>query len=240
MDLEDTITIATPEGLGLAVSLAGLGSRFIAGMIDLVIQLVAIVVLGVLTAAIGSGGGFLGVVFVIGTFLIWFFYFVLFEVLNAGRTPGKAASHLRVVRESGAPVDFTASAIRNLVRVVDGLLLFYLPSMISIAITAKNQRPGDLAAGTIVIREQRAREAVAIPPSTVAPAGSWDLSAITVEETAAVRRFLERRSTLEPRARYELALRLASGLRTKASGAPEGLDPERFLEALVAAKTSRR
>ena len=73
-----------------------------------------------------------------------------------GRHPGKRMSHLRVLRDSGAPVDLPASAIRNLMRLIDGPLLLYMPSIVSIAVTRRNQRPGDMAAGTIVTREHPA------------------------------------------------------------------------------------
>ena len=242
VDLDDQITLATPEGVELQVVLAGLGSRFIAGTLDLFIQLVAIVILAVITGLFGGGlNGALVVVFVIGNFLIWFFYPVLFEVLAAGRTPGKRAAHLRVVRLSGAPVDLPASAIRNLMRVIDGPMLLYVPAMIGIAVTKRNQRPGDLAASTIVIRDNPLERSASEEPSDawIEESDGWDASAVTSEEMAAVRRFLERRGTLEYRARRELAIRLARGLQPKVTGAPEQIDPERFLQALAAHKRRR-
>lgn len=180
--------------------------------------------------------------FVIGAFLIWFLYPIAFEVLASGRTPGKRISHLRVVRDSGIPVDLPASAIRNLIRVLDGPLLGYLPTVISIALTSRNQRPGDIAAGTLVIRESPAMAAAAATAGAPAPAPDppWDTSAITPQELAAVRRFLERRPALERTARRELAVRLADGLRPKITGAPPRNDPELFLETLVQIKASRR
>jgi len=239
VELDDRITIQTPEGVELALELAGLGSRFIAGGIDLVVQGLSIVILAVISGVIGGGGGLLTAVFVVLSFAIWFFYNVLFEVLRAGRTPGKALNRLRVVRRSGAPVDLTASAIRNLVRIVDGPTLLYLPSIVSIAVTRMSQRPGDMAAGTVVIREHRPSSG-APSPVTGEGSSSWDLSAVSAAEVAAVRRFLERRETLERAARRELAVRLASGLRGKVGGVPEGIGAERFLEQLVGAKARRR
>src|SRR5579859_3157499 len=152
MDLDDQITLSTPEGVALEVTLAGVGSRFIAGAADLVVQVLLVLVLVLVGGAAGSSG-LLTVIEIVGSFAIWFFYPVVFELLAAGRTPGKRMTHLRVIRESGAPVDLAASAIRNLMRVIDGPLLLYLPSLIGVAATAHNQRPGDLAAGTVVIRE---------------------------------------------------------------------------------------
>jgi hypothetical protein len=170
--------------------------------------------------------------------VIVFFYPVLFEVLGNGRTPGKRMSHLRVVRDTGSPVDLAASAIRNLMRLIDGPILLYLPSMVSVAVTSRNQRPGDLAAGTLVIREQsvKRRAAAGREASAGGAAARWDASAVTVQETAAVRRFLERRDSLERSARTELAQRLADGLRAKVTSAPRDLEPERFLEELERVK----
>src|SRR6185295_6811110 len=95
----------------------------------------------------------------VATFLISFGYDVAFEVLANGRTPGKRWTGLRVLRDDGRPVDLLSSAIRNVVRLVDGLPLSYLPAMVFIIATKRNQRLGDLAASTIVVREPRKREA---------------------------------------------------------------------------------
>jgi len=250
MDLDDQITLRTPEGVALEVTLAGVGSRFIAGTVDLVLQAAISGVL-VLAANAAGSGSVLEVVLIVGTFATWFFYPLAFELLAAGRTPGKRATHLRVIRDSGAPIDLAASAIRNLVRVIDGPTLLYLPSLISVAVTRRNQRPGDLAAGTVVVREpagagrrRRRKQAEAPAEAQAAPTVSegserWDASAVTGAETAAVRRFLERRETLDPPARHALAQRLAAGLRPKVTGAPDALGAEAFLEQLVAIKRGR-
>jgi len=251
VDLDESITIATPEGLELRLQLAGLGSRFIAGGIDLMIMLIVLAILALITGPVaGSSGGVSAVVYVLGAFAILLFYPILFEVLNDGQTPGKRMSNLRVLRDSGTPVDLPASSIRNLMRLIDGPLLLYIPSIVSIAVTSRNQRPGDIAAGTIVTREQpaakRLRAAPAPPGSGYAvgagraeSADRWDTSAVTPQELAAVRRFLERRGGLERQARRELAIRLADGLRPKVSSAPPDLGPERFLEELERIKRTR-
>jgi uncharacterized RDD family membrane protein YckC len=239
VQLDDRVKIGTPEGIELELQLAGLGSRFIAGAVDTLIQFGAIAVLALLTVPGSHGANLNTVAFVLGTFALVFGYPIAFEVLNRGRTPGKMLCHLRVVRDTGAPIDRPASAIRNLVRLLDGPLLSWLPTIVFIVATPKNQRPGDLAAGTLVIRET--------PVETRSDAGRgaggqlpvWDVTAITPAELAAVRRFLERRDSLDRRARAELAHRLASGLAGKAPGAAQRGDPERFLETLVELKARR-
>jgi uncharacterized RDD family membrane protein YckC len=243
VELEDRITISTPEGLELEVQLAGLGSRFIAGMVDLIIQAALVVVLVILTGVLSHGGKLDLLAAVVGVFLAWIIYPIGFEVLNRGRTPGKLLTHLRVVRDGGGAVDLTSSAIRNFMRLIDGPTLSYIPTIVSIIATKRNQRLGDLAGGTLVVREA--------PPATAAeiqtPGGplmasweSWDVSAVTDAEIATVRQFLARRSSLHPRARSDLARRLADGLAAKVGGAPGEGSGERFLETLVQAKSRRR
>ena len=161
------------------------------------------------------------------------------------------------MRDNGAPVDFPASAVRNLMRLVDGLTFLYLPTLFGILFTRRNQRPGDLAGGTLVIRDapkmspsaptgRAGGRAGPIPPTPaparpVAVAGGraappLDVSAVSEAEVAAVRRFLARRDELDRGARQRLAYRLEAGLRAKVTGLPEHHNPERFLEALVDAK----
>jgi len=239
MQLEDRVTINTPEGLDLELQLAGVGSRFIAACFDLFLQLIILVVVDIIVSVL-IGGAVGAAVVILSLFLVIWGYDVLFEVLADGRTPGKRLTHLRVVRASGVPVDLPASALRNLLRVIDGFAFLYMPGLICVLVTRRNQRIGDLAAGTLVIRDAaRTTPPKATPtPTPVAFAAAHaDVSAVTVEEMAAVRRFLERRTTIAPGPREQLAYRLEQGLRPKVSGLPEGPNPERFLEALAALKS---
>jgi len=245
--LDDQITISTPEGVDVEITLAGLGSRAIAGLLDLTIEvgllLGLFLVFGVTTS---DPNGIVVAIFVIGAFLVMFGYFLLFEVLNHGRTPGKAAAGLRVMRTDGGPVTFVPSAVRNLLRIVDGwdlLTLILCPiGIVAVIVTNENQRLGDLAGGTIVARERfspttsTARMPTAAGPPTGPP---WDVSAITPDELVTVRLFLERRSTLAPHARLHLADELAGRLRPKVAGVEAAWSSEVFLEGVVAAKTGR-
>jgi uncharacterized RDD family membrane protein YckC len=240
VELDDRITISTPEGIELRLALAGAGSRFIATVIDFALQAVLILLAALVTFGL-IGGGVGIALFAMAVFAALYLYDILFEVLAAGRTPGKRVTHLRVVRELGTPVDFRASAIRNLLRLVDLLPTAYLVGLLSILLTKRNQRLGDLAAGTIVIRDAPRQKASAAPVAAQAqPASpSWDVSAVSAEEVAAVRRFLARRPDLDRDARLALARRLEQGLRAKVAGAPEGLGPEAFLEGLAREKAAR-
>lgn len=251
MQYEDRVTIATPEGVNVDLTLAGIGSRFIASLIDTTIKLAvwfgfAVFLFGG-TALLGGGevDAIGAALFFVISFLIWFAYDVLFESLASGRTPGKRWTGLRVVRMGGRPVGFVASAIRNIVRIVDFLPSFYLVGMIAMVASRTNQRLGDLAAGTVVVREKPVptapQEAPPLtPPPPVMPLEieTWDVSAVTAPELATIRRFLERRAELTPQARFHLAQELATKVQAKVAGAPP-MPPETFLEYVSVAKAKR-
>ncbi|HUZ15879.1 MAG TPA: RDD family protein [Gaiellaceae bacterium] len=239
MVFEDRLTLDTPEGVQLELTLAGVGSRFTAALVDYLIQGAVLLALGLVLgygAGINPGaGGFAAAIFAVCFFLVFTGYDVSFEVLNSGRTPGKRLNGLRVVRENGAPVTFATSAVRNVLRLVDILPGWYLVGIASILITGRNQRLGDLAAGTIVIRDRRVLPPeVRVSPSLGVPA--WDTSAIRQEELDTVVAFLSRRDALEYGARMQLARELASRLRPRIGGSVGGESDELFLERLVAAK----
>jgi uncharacterized RDD family membrane protein YckC len=250
VEYEDVMTIQTPEGVDLMLTLAGVGSRFASAIVDYLIQAALLVALALLLfggVSIGggdSGAGVLIAVYAIASFLVFVGYDITFEVLNSGQTPGKRMNGLRVVRTEGQPVNFVTSAIRNVLRVIDWLPFSYAAGALSILVTSRNQRIGDVAAGTIVVRARRPGPtpvAAATPQAAPAPAelAGWDTTAITADELAAVRSFLERRNGLERGARNALAATLASGLRGKVAGVPPEYSGERFLEGLAAAKGAR-
>ena len=236
MEYEDRRTIATPEGVELELPLAGLGSRFIGLLIDSVIQGVVIVI--AVIALVSAGGAVAAAVIASAAALLVLGYDVLVEVRGGGRTLGKRAAGVRVVMDGGRPVDLRASLIRNVIRLFEGFATSYLPATISILATRGNQRLGDLAAGTLVIREPK-RAAEAPPARAVAAPVSWDVTGIRDEETAVVRAFLDRREALAPHARRSLAADLAGKLRPRVAGARAGLGDEEFLEQLTAAKAKR-
>jgi len=241
---EDRISIPTPEGVELELVLAGVGSRLVAGLVDFLVKgaiLLALWLIG--DAAGGDQGGFVVAVLIVASFVVYFGYDVAFETLASGRTPGKRAAGLRVVRLGGEPVGFVSSAVRNLLRLVDSLPGIYAVGAVSILFSHRNQRLGDLAAGTLVVRERRAPLPAGLPTApdfAVADRyAAWDVSGVTSFELVTVRRFLERRWQLDPNARGRLGWELAERLRPKVAGAPPDLHPEQFLEALAEAKASR-
>ena len=239
------MSIVTPEGVVVEMTLAGLGSRIVAQVVDSIIKFIIIII-----AAIGFGvlglsepePGLLLIGFLIFNAVIAVAYDVFFEVTQNGRTPGKMATGIRVVMVGGGPVTFVPSFIRNIVRLIDVLPSFYLVGMTSVLITERNQRVGDLAAGTIVVHEtpNRASPPPAPPPGALpAVVEAWDVTSVTQEELAAVSRFLERRNSLAAEARYGLAADMAARLRPKVVGAAQEIPAEQFLVWLVQVKSAR-
>jgi uncharacterized RDD family membrane protein YckC len=244
VEIDDRLTIATPEGVDLELTLAGVGSRFVSALVDFMLQIVLLVGVTGVGAAVGAfGGGFGSVVVLLSGFLVFAAYDVLFEVFAGGRTPGKRLNGLRVVRVDGSPVTFFTSAVRNVLRLIDILPAMYLVGIVTILVTRQNQRLGDVAAGTLVVRERTEqpslRELRMPQPQPVSAGNSWDVTAVTADELTAVRSFLARRDELTYQARYRLAADLAGALRPKVVGAPENLGSEAFLEKLAVAKLPR-
>src|SRR5207302_158267 len=125
---EDRISIPTPEGVELELVLAGVGSRLVATVIDYLVKGAILLALWIIGTAVGGDevGGFLLAGLVVASFLVWFGYDVAFETLASGRTPGKRAAGLRVVRLGGEPVGFLASADRYAAWDVSGVTSFEL------------------------------------------------------------------------------------------------------------------
>ena len=248
MVFEDRLRIDTPEGVELELTLAGLGSRVGAAAIDGVILAIATIVVLIAVVMIGSASvsaDMFSLVIGFGALLVFviiFGYYLLFETLNSGRTPGKSALGIRVIRADGTPLGFGAVAIRTLLRMVDSLPAFYATGIVSILATPHNQRVGDLAAGTVVIRD-RASGSLAtsglIGTEDLARLPRWDTSALNDEDVALLRRFAERRTALTEQSRSDLADVIADRLRAKVVGADAPDDNEAFLYRLLSEKMHR-
>ena len=199
------------RGRGGRLTLAGIGSRFIAGVIDFTIQLIVIIALWLIVRPAGGAGA---AILSTASFALIFFYDVLFEVFGRGQTLGKRWTGLRVVRAGGRPITLARSSVRNILRLIDILPGFYAIGMTSIFITSRNQRLGDLAAGAHVVRirhgDQRRSRQSGLSEIDPGPAATWDVSAVSQDDMAAVRAFLERRLELRAENRVEIASELAS------------------------------
>src|SRR6266536_3552525 len=154
--------IETPEHLVLELELAGLGSRVAATVCDAGVLALAYLLLGVGIQllptptrgdAVGPWSTLAAIVLILTIFLLFWGYFLLFEALNHGRTPGKRLMGIRVVMDTGHPITFAAAAVRNLIRVVDGLP-FGLVGLAFVLFHPQNKRLGDIVAGTVVARDR--------------------------------------------------------------------------------------
>ena len=236
MHFEERARIETPEGVTLDLRLAGIGSRMLAWMLDGLIKLAGFIALAVLVAVMGLDGTIVLGLIAVYVLSAFFFYDIAFEVLWAGRTPGKRAMGLRVTMNSGASTGFTASAVRNVLRLIDFLPALYAVGIVSIGATAQNQRIGDLAASTLVVRERTSVETGTTPlPRVSIPAG-LDVTGVSAERLVLARRFLDRRDSMSQGSRIELASTVAAALRPALAGPIADLDDERLIEVVVVAK----
>ncbi|MGH2683446.1 MAG: RDD family protein [Actinomycetota bacterium] len=220
----------TPEAVVVTVDVAGLGSRMIAWLLDSLIQ-AAIVIPVIIGFALADLAGTVEVVVLslLLFFIIWGYY-PLFEWLWRGRTPGKRVQGLRVVRTDGQPAGGAAILVRNLIRIVD-VVAFPFLAVIAMLVTHRAQRLGDLAAGTMVVREHRglAPQPVELPERADLP--PVDSTGLSEREYDLIRSFLARRHSLDRSARDALAARLATSVRERVGAVPPSLDDESLLEA---------
>jgi uncharacterized RDD family membrane protein YckC len=245
--VDRTLEVRTPESIAFNYELAGLGSRFLALVVDQAIQITALVAIfgGIILAAARVQAARHGAppiadkfatslavaLLVAIVFGIMFGYFIVFEAMWNGQTPGKRVLGLRVVRDGGYPIDFGASLIRNLIRVGEQLLGYYLLAAISALISPENKRLGDIAAGTIVVRDARLSEPARFKDRQAEPAYA-STAYLNGEERALIKRFLERRDALSISRRQELASQLAARVRERVPPELARLDDESLLERL--------
>jgi len=243
----DQLSIETPEQIALEFPLAGVGSRFLALAIDVLLQ-IAIGLLLLLavggtwsllqTGGAGGGGAWLGAIAVIGIFLIFYGYFMVFEAFWNGQTPGKRVVGLRVLGVTGRPVHVGEAILRNLLRVVDSLPGVYAVGIVSVLVSQRSQRLGDLAAGTVVVHEKALTApvmAVAAMPTTPA----WTGGGLTDAELTLVETFLQRRRELDVDVRATRAAAIAGHLRARLGAAAPDLRDEPLIEALHARARTR-
>jgi uncharacterized RDD family membrane protein YckC len=229
---EEVLIIETPERVPLHFALASIGNRFLACAIDHTIQTLALALI-LLTGLILSNveaiqemfttaPKWVGAVMILLLFLTFSSYFAFFEWLWSGQTPGKRWMKLRVIREDGRPITFWEAAVRNLLRVLDMFPYpFYSIGLISVFSTSRDQRVGDLVAGTVVVREREAEapefaQVFASPVSDPALRRSFkpveftaSLSSLTDSEIQVVETFLRRRWDLADIPRQWMAWRVS-------------------------------
>ncbi len=238
----DKLTIETPEQIPLEFPLAGIGSRFLALAVDTLLQTavsLALFLAGVfIFAGLGlftsPAGVWLTALAVLAFFLLQSGYFIFFEALWNGQTPGKRRLHLRVIRDSGRPITVYDAFARNLLRIVDVLPGLYAVGIVSMLLSSRNKRLGDYVAGTVVVHETPLERQAEVRWTAGGHDLGFDVLRISPQEFQLIEAFLLRRSQLaaevrEPMAR-EIVARLAAKLQIPAG---EELHPEPLLEALA-------
>jgi uncharacterized RDD family membrane protein YckC len=238
--------LETPEVVGVDYAPAGIGSRFLATFIDYLAMAGIGILLGAVCLLIGAGG--LDQVAVVlgltGAFILFWGYFIIYESLWSGQTPGKRAVRIRVLKTTGYPIGFSEAVVRNLVRIVDFLPFFYGVGVVTMFISPQARRLGDYAAGTIVVKE-RPQIGLAELRGEYAPMRSspelgeidpdelsWDLRAVSERQVAVSREFLERAGSLQPSVRTRIGGEIASHV-AQTIGAREPLDAVQFLSRVL-------
>ena len=237
------LAVETPENVAFGYDVAGIGSRFLAALVDSLIILAAIL-------AVNLAGGLLAnflirplfndddavTAWLIGAagllaFAVLWGYYRFFELLWNGQSPGKRWVGLRVIRADGTPITLTESIIRNLVRLIDFMPGYYGLGVVVMFIDGRARRLGDLAAGTLVVRDRAAVTLASVvahsapPPPTYVPTNytaQWPLERLSPADQALAQDFVRRRSDLTNRP--ALALRLAQTIAAHL-GLPDGAVP---------------
>ncbi|WP_339511030.1 RDD family protein [Pseudomonas sp. RL_15y_Pfl2_60] len=215
--LDTRYHVETPEGIDLTLRPAGLVPRALAYSIDLIIRGVVMGLMYLLLGMLGKLGMGLGTILL---FVVTWWYMVLFEVLNQGRSPGKQWMGLRVVHDDGTPVGWPASLTRNLLRFVDILPMGYTFGILSCLNSPTFKRLGDIAAGTLVVYREEKPLAPILPEAEAVRAPF----ALSLNEQRAILGFAERANGLSKERRIELAGILAQPLQVPAEQAEHRLN----------------
>jgi len=241
--LDNTTWVETPEQVRFRYHVAGPTRRYLAYLIDLVIRGLAFLIISILVG-VATGGGTNVSGLGTGMLLVLIFgmewgYYVLFETLWNGRTPGKRALGLRVVKEGGYPLSFMDSVLRTLLRAADGLppafgfLPTYASGVLTAAVDKRFRRLGDRVASTMVVIEEPVRVAAAIVIDPAPTRAELDLlparPPLSADEIEALDLFL-RRNTLSEARRHELAAIVSPSFARRMGTTAR--DPLRFLEVL--------
>ncbi len=253
MQWTDEVRIETPEQIEVSLEIAGVGSRFVAQVTDWLIKwgivLVVVILASIVAGMLGAALSTKTIGYLLGALIVTLFYAFLlcfdiyFEVRHNGQTPGKKIAGIRTLREGGAPLDFRSACVRNLLGMADFLPAFYLLGGFLVMINSRGQRLGDMAAGTIVVRER----AIQPPPAlnkTIQQLTSDEfhftpeqVRACSAEDRFLIRSFFQRAEKMEEGPREQLALRLAHAFVQKLAYQPaapieDDIRAESFLASL--------
>lgn len=255
------VEIRTPENIGLAYEVAGLGSRGAALILDTLLQMAALAGIILLFLAVTSALGGIQRLAAVGNSLsswmvagaillaevVYNGYFLLFESLWKGQTPGKKLVSIRVIMEDGRALSFRAALIRNLLRAADSLPGLYWPGIVVAFLNRDGRRIGDIAAGTVVVKLQRASPPAVQPPSALPPEQplssplSLDVQqkagSLNALEAEAIRHCIQRSTELKPEVSERLLASMAEsiGQRLQLSAQEIELPAQEFLTEIVRA-----
>jgi uncharacterized RDD family membrane protein YckC len=264
----DQLNIATPEQVELQFPVAGIGSRFLAALIDHLLIAAGYVLIGILFVVVVLSSHSLQssldgettttaqkwfiALLILFVFCLQWGYFVFFEALRHGQTPGKRLMKLRVIKDSGRQITVFEALARNVLRVIDYLPSMYLVGVVTMLCNRKNKRLGDFVAGTVVVHERVdeqpllyrsttlvAPEAIHLQPWSTPPAGASAIFAadaiarLDANDLRVMETFFARALDLPMETRMEMAWRIAQQMTTKMRvPLPEG-NPERLIEAMA-------
>jgi uncharacterized RDD family membrane protein YckC len=239
----DELRIDTPEQIALELPLAGIGSRFLALGIDTLLQSILYTVgafIFVFAIPYTSGlfrfqeswGPALGILFL---FCIYWGYFAFFEVIWKGQTPGKRYAGIRVIKETGRPIDAFEAIGRNLLRAVDGLPGMYGVGLVCMMLNNQNRRLGDFVAGTVVVHEKLTDEVRPGWNTTEAAASvNPQISQVSAEELVLIETYLHRRWDLDPVVRFSASNQIAERIKVKTGlWRQQGETIDDFLESVA-------
>jgi uncharacterized RDD family membrane protein YckC len=255
-DAEETVTeVVTGEAVVLDLAVARFPSRILALLLDVLVQLPALVFVAAVVSASGArhlNTASAAAIYLAGIMLVVIGYPVTFETLSRGRTLGKMALGLRVVGDDGSPERFRQALIRALTAAFIEVWLFPInligmpAGLITSMVSAKGKRLGDVFAGTFVIQERVPARPDLSPVFTVVPPALFDwarhleLSRLSDQTAAAANSYLRRYRALRPAAREQLGMQLASAVAAEVSPPPPpGTDAAEFLAAVLAVRRER-
>jgi uncharacterized RDD family membrane protein YckC len=237
--------LVTGEAVALDLPAASVGIRIVSGLIDIVAlgALAFAVLFSALVASSHADGALQHVALVCSTMAVFLVYPTAMETLSRGRSPGKLAMGLRVVRDDGGTVTAQQAFVRAMVAIPEIYVLSGGPAFFSCLVSARGKRLGDYAAGTYVVRD---RMALRLPPPVPMPqalagwAARADLRTPPVGLTLATRQFLHRLPALDPASRDRVGAMLADRMSDYvAPPPPPGTTSWDFLAAMAAARRDR-